>query len=189
MQDPDTWVDQYGDYLYRFALSRIQDPETAQDLVQETFLAALDSKNKFEGRSTERTWLTGILRHKIIDYLQKQVREQSFADIDDLSDGVEEFFDKKGTWKLGPAEWVANPTTLLEQKEFLEIFYRCLSEIGDRLSRAFQLREMDGLSTDEICKLLNITATNYWVTIYRARMRMRYCLEVNWFGNKSVKEN
>lgn len=186
--DPELWVDQYGDYLFRFVHSRVRDSRVAEDLVQETFLAALRARKTFDGRSAERTWLTGILKHKIVDYIRKQSRELPVDNIESLADLSDEFFDDKGRWKVGPVKWIADPTKLYEQKEFLEIVYRCLSKLTDRLSKAFTLREMDGLSTEEICKVLNITATNCWVLLYRARMGMRHCLEVNWFGKIPGKE-
>lgn len=186
--DPELWVDQYGDYLFRFAHSRIRDSGVAEDLVQETFLSALRARNTFDGRSAERTWLIGILKHKIVDYIRKQSRELPVDNIESLADFADEFFNDKGRWKVGPVKWAVDPTKLYEQKEFLEIFYRCLSKLTDRMSKAFTLREMDGLSTEEICKVLKITATNCWVLLYRARMEMRRCLEVDWFGKRPGKE-
>ena len=179
--DPSIWVDQYGDYLYGYAFSRIQDPALAEDLVQETFVAALKSHERFEGHSSERTWLTSILRHKVVDHLRKASREQPMENLDVSAASMDEHFDEKGKWKAGPAKWKTNPTELLEQKDFLRVLSHCLSGLSGNLAKVFRLREMDGLSTDEICKVLNITATNCWVILHRARMGMRKCLEVNWF--------
>ncbi|MFC1858485.1 sigma-70 family RNA polymerase sigma factor [Thermodesulfobacteriota bacterium] len=188
MKNPETWVDEYGDQLYQFAFTRVHDSEIAADLVQETFLAGLKSKDRFEGRSSMRTWLTGILKHKIIDHLRKKNREYPVTDIELYVDTLGEFFDKSGHWKTGPAKWIANPSKLYEQQEFLEIFYQCLSGLTSRLADAFKLREIDGLSTDEICKVLSITATNLWVLLHRARMKLRGCLERNWFEKEVMKE-
>ncbi len=101
---------------------------------------------------------------------------------------MDEHFDDKGEWKVGPAKWTVNPTELLEQKEFWRVFYRCVSKLSGRLAQAFVLRELDGLSSDEIRKILNISATNSYVMLYRARMRIRECLEVNWFGHEKAGE-
>ena len=188
--DPETWVDQYGDYLYRYAISRIHDSAVAEDLVQETFLAALNAKEGFEGRSTEKTWLTGILKYKIIDHIRKISRERPTDNIESSADAMHEHFDEKGGWKVGPAKWSVNPRELLEQKEFWKVFYRCLSKLSGRLAQVFAFRELEGLSSEEIRKILNISATNSYVMLYRARMRMRDCLEVNWLDHgKERKQN
>jgi RNA polymerase sigma-70 factor (ECF subfamily) len=188
--DPEAWVDQYGDYLYRYAISRIHEPAVAEDLVQETLLAALQGKEGFKGRSSEKTWLTGILKYKIIDHIRKKSREQPTDTIELVADTVHEHFDDKGKWKVGPAKWTVNPTELLKQKQFWKVFYSCLSKLSERLAKAFVLRELDGLSSQEIREILNISATNSYVMLYRARMRMRDCLEVNWLGHGKVrKEN
>ena len=178
--DPETWVDEYGDYLYRFALSRIKDPVIAEELVQETFLAALRSLKNFQGRSSGRTWLSAILKHKIIDHYRKKNHEESRDDMESFTDSTDHFFNQKGAWEHRPGKWSSNPMKLYEQQEFMEIFYRCLSELPKRLGRTFMLREVDGLSTEEICKILNITATNCWVILYRSRMQLRRCLDSRW---------
>lgn len=186
--DPEKWVVDYGDYLYRYALSRVQDPATAEDLVQETFLAALRAQGGFRGESSERTWLTGILKHKVIDHIRRKSRERPVNDIEASVDSLDERFDDKGHWKVGPAKWTVNPRKLLEQKEFWKVFYSCLSKLSDRLARALVLREMDGLSSDEIRKIFNISETNTYVLLHRARMRMRRCLDVNWLEKETVGE-
>lgn len=186
--DPEKWVVDYGDYLYRYALSRVQDPATAEDLVQETFLAALRAQGGFRGQSSERTWLTGILKHKVIDHIRRKSRERPVNDIEASVDSLDERFDDKGHWRVGPAKWTVNPRKLLEQKEFWKVFYSCLSKLSDRLAQALVLREMDGLSSDEIRKIFNISETNTYVLLHRARMRMRRCLDVNWLEKETVGE-
>ncbi len=178
--NPDSWVEQYGDYLYRFALSRIQDPSVAEDLVQDTFLAALGAYDKFKGQSSERTWLTAILKHKLVDHLRKKSREQPVEDVETHLKAIDEFLDGKGRWKLGPSKWTFNPVKHLEQKQFWEVFTKCLSDLPTRLGHAFKLREMDGLNCDDICNVLDITPSNCWIMLYRARMHLRRCLEHNW---------
>ena len=185
--DPETWVDQHGDYLYSYALSRIKDPTTAEDLVQETLLAALKEQEGFEGRSSLRTWLIAILKHKVVDYLRKRSREQPLDDREPDVDGSDAFFDEKGNWMLRPAKWTTDPTELLEQKEFWEVFTRCLSDLPVRQAQAFQLREMDGLDCSKICNVMEITASNCWVILYRARMNMRHCIQANWFDHQEDK--
>ncbi len=182
LSDPEIWVDDYADSLYRYALARVKDPSVAEDLVQETFLAALGARKNFKGQSTTRTWLIAILKHKIIDHIRKKTREQDSDKLESLTDGIDINFADRGDWHLRPTKWAKNPIKLYEQKEFMDVLYRCLAELPERQATAFMLREMDGLSTDEICKELGITATNSWVMLYRARMTLRRCLETRWMG-------
>jgi RNA polymerase sigma-70 factor (ECF subfamily) len=182
LKNPEDWVDQHGDYLYRFALSRIKDPTVAEDLVQETYLAAMQSRKNFKGLSPPRTWLIAILKHKLVDYFRKQSREKPSEDIEMIGETVASQFDTSGGWKIRPQKWIVNPQKQYEQKEFIAILYRCLGELPGRLAEAFILREIEELNTEEICKVLNITATNSWVMLYRARAYLRSCLEKNWFS-------
>ena len=186
--DPETWLDQYGDYLYRFALARIEDKAAAEDLVQETFLAALNGRKSFKGHSSVKTWLSAILKHKIVDYLRKKSREKVINDTDTITESVDGFFHRNGNWKIRPEKWNMDPSKIYEQREFMGTFYKCLSELPDRLSKAFMLREMQGYSTKDICNDLQVSSTNSWVMLYRARMLLRRCLELFWF-NKTKEEN
>ena len=180
LDDPQIWVDEYGDSLYRFAQARVKDPSIAEDLVQETFLAGLGARKNFKGRSSTRTWLIAILKHKIVDYIRKKTREQDTDKLESMTNGIDVNFTDRGDWKLRPNKWARNPMKLYEQKEFMDVLYNCLAELPDRQAKAFMLREINGLSTEEICKELNISATNSWVILYRARMLLRGCLENNW---------
>lgn len=184
LPDPDIWVDQYGDYLLRYTLLRLRDPELAKDAVQETLLAALHARDHFAGQSSERTWLVGILKHKIVDCIRKISRERPVEDVESLTRPVEEFFDETDHLKAISTDWTDDPGKVLERREFLEILERCLSKLPSRLSTAFALCEMDGLSGQEICKTLNISTTNLHVMLYRARTQLRHCLEINWFGSE-----
>jgi RNA polymerase sigma-70 factor (ECF subfamily) len=188
MSDPETWVDQYGDYLYHYALSRIHNPTVAEDLVQETFLAALNSRKNFEGLSSERTWLTSILKHKTIDHIRKMVREQPQEDFETFRESENDLFDEKGRWKMKPADWNVNPEKLMDRKEFWGVINKCLSDLPTRLEQAFRLREMDGFDCKEICNVLDITASNCWVMLYRARASVRHCMEINWFGTNNKED-
>ena len=189
IENPESWVDQYGDFLYHFTLSRIKDPSIAEDLVQETFLAALKARKNFQGRSTARTWLIAILKHKIVDYIRKQVREHASDKVESMldtsaNDPVDSSFNDEGDWRIRPSKWAIDPMKLYEQKEFMDTLYQCLGELPERQAEAFMMREIDGLSTEEICKLLNISATNSWVMLYRARMWLRRCLEKSWLSTE-----
>jgi RNA polymerase sigma-70 factor (ECF subfamily) len=180
LDDPAIWVDQYGDLLYRFALARVKDPSFAEDLVQETFLAALGSRKNFRGQSTTRTWLIAILKHKIIDHVRKKTREKDSDKIETMTNGIDVNFTDQGKWHIKPGRWTRNPMKLYQQKEFLDVLYECLAKLPDRQAEAFMKREIEGLSTEQICKELDITATNSWVLLYRARMLLRRCLESSW---------
>jgi len=181
--DPKDWVDRYGDYLYRYALLRLRDPARAEDIVQETFLSALGSRKNFRKLSSEKTWLVGILKHKIADDSRKTRRSRSEDNLEPMDDVADQAFDEKGKWKVGPLRWNALPDILLEQREFWEVFRRCLSDLPSRLADAFHLREMEQLSSREICKVLEISSTNFLVRMHRARRFLRDCLERNWFGD------
>lgn len=180
--NPHTWLDQHGDFLYRYALARLGRAEAAEDLVQETFLAALRGRQQFQGNSSERTWLVGILKHKIIDQLRRQHREQPVSDLGaDAADS--ELFDSKGHWKKMPRAWNA-PDANLENAEFWTAFGRCLSKLPGRLAQAFSLREIDDLASREICETLAVTPGHLSVLLHRARLGLWRCLSANWFANE-----
>jgi len=185
LPEPATWVDQHGDFLFRFALCRVRDRTVAEDLVQETFLAALHARKNFSRRSAERTWFVGILKHKIVDHVRRQFREQPVSSINSSGEMGEYPFDKKGGWQVKPVNWSSNPSESLEKKEFWEVFRHCLESLPQRLGTVFSLREMDKLPTDEICEALKITPGNLGVLLYRARMGLRRCLEINWFSTET----
>jgi RNA polymerase sigma-70 factor, ECF subfamily len=182
VDEPEAWVDAYGDGLYRFALSRVGAPHVAEDLVQETFLAALAGRADFGGRSAVRTWLMAILKHKIVDHFRRNGRETPAEDAGRIADAADDPFDDRGRWNPRPPRWHTDPGEVHEQKEFLDVLYRCLSEIPERQADAFMMREIDGRSTEEIRKELGITSSNCWVMLYRARMGLRNCLERRWLA-------
>jgi len=175
-------IEQQRAYLLRFARLQLRDRDAAEDAVQETLLAALGAEASYAGRSELRTWLTGILKHKIIDAIRRASREPQ-ASLDDSDDAaaLEELFDRSGHWGAPVAAW-RDPDASLEQAQFFEVLEACLAGLPAKAARAFMMREHMGLETDEICKELGITPTNCWVMLYRARMALRLCLEARWFG-------
>ena len=183
-------LDPHRNYLLRVARMQLRDEALAEDVVQETLLAAL-SGSGFSGKSSLRTWLTGILKHKVVDAIRKKQREPTVAsafgdiememDIEDL-DGM---FKENGAWDARPADW-GNPEAALDRRQFFEMMDFCLEKLPPNTARAFMLREVMELETDEICKELTITANNLWVILYRARMSLRQCLEQNWFAGKGA---
>ncbi|MDP8224288.1 MAG: sigma-70 family RNA polymerase sigma factor [Candidatus Lernaella stagnicola] len=186
MTDPSGWLDQYGNYLYRYAMYRLGNPDTAEELVQETFIAALKSRENFSGKSSERTWLVGILKHKIIDHLRKIYRERALVEELGTDVTLEGEFRSDGHWADGPQKWDTDPMEVINQKQFWETLQSCLEGLPKETAQAYVLREVDGLSSEEICKVMNITPNNLWVRLHRARMGLRRCLEKNWFGRDNV---
>ncbi len=175
------WLNEHSDYLYRFALARLRDPHLAEDVVQETFLAAIKSPS-FAEQSAPRTWLTGILKHKIIDVMRKNVREVAASDLmDDEDANVDDFFDEKGHWTDKPQAWNM-PTDALEQKQFLGVLQTCIDKLPAKAAQIFMMRDVQETDNEEICKELNISSTNAWVMLYRARLGLRKCLEINWLS-------
>ena len=164
-------------YLLRYASLQLRDSQAAEDAVQETLLAALAGEAGFGQRASLRTWLTGILKHKIIDALRKASREAPAAGEDEF----EALFDERGHWIEMPAAW-SDPDASLDQKRFFAALELCLSRLPVKTAQTFMMREHMGLETDEICKELAVTATHCWVLLYRARMALRECLTKEWFG-------
>lgn len=185
---PDKWVERYGDALYAFAIMRIHRPEVAEDLVQDTFVSAYKAKDSFLSNASEKTWLISILKRKIIDYFRKKStqNELNIFDKDAKDDFMNHFFDKEtsGHWAEGgtPQQWGKDFETTVESNEFQEILGNCLGKIPPKSAAVFTLKNMDDLSSEEICKELGITPSNYWVLMHRAKLQLRECLEKNWFG-------
>jgi RNA polymerase sigma-70 factor (TIGR02943 family) len=183
--NPDTWVDEHGDSLYRYALIRVRRPEIAEDLVQETLFAAVRTSAKFRGSSSERSWLYGILKNRISDYFRKLAQEVSFTDLEFLEDEMShKCIDQGWNHALGPTEWKPGPEAALDRKEFWKTFGSCLGKLPPRVADVFMLREMEQMDTTQICEMLRISQSNLWVMLHRARMALRECLELNWFERK-----
>lgn len=179
-------LDAHRRYLLRVARLQLRDGDLAEDVVQDTLVAALAGRQGFSGRSTVRTWLTGILKHKIVDAIrQKQRRPIAAAELDEEGDleTLDPLFADGGGWQTPPASW-GDPEGAMSQQEFMEVLERCLERLPPATARVFAMREILELSTDEICKELTITANNLWVILYRARMALRQCLEQHWFAAK-----
>jgi RNA polymerase sigma-70 factor, ECF subfamily len=177
---PEDWVDAYGDYLYRYALSRLRDDASAQDAVQETFLAGIKGLERFDGRVDVKYWLRGILRNKIVDHIRKSVREHPIDDREGM-DIVDSFsFKAFGIANRKPRPWQFDPHREYEKTEFWTVFESCLSGLKDTMRQAFTLKMLEGMPSDEICKVLNIEPNNLWVLNHRARNQLKTCLEAKW---------
>ncbi|MCB0353243.1 MAG: sigma-70 family RNA polymerase sigma factor [Bdellovibrionales bacterium] len=178
--DPEHWLEAHGNYLFRYAFSRVNSRELAEELVQETLLSAIRGVSGFEGRSTVRTWLVGILKNKIIDHLRRASRKESKEVLTDEDDVLDRQFNRLGIWSTIFGDWARDPDQVLEQKEFFRTLEGCLRKIPERSQRAFMLKTFENTDSDEICKILNISASNLWVSLHRCRLALRECLDKNW---------
>jgi len=178
-------VESHRGYLLRFATAKLRDGDQAEEVVQEALLAALEGVGSFAGQSSLRTWLTSILKFKIIDYQRRVISDRAHfasAPDEDQEDPawMDRMFDDTGHWAPRLAEWT-NPDNALQQKQFFETFERCMDKLPKAASRVFFKREVMGVDTEEICKEESITASNCWVMLHRARLALRECLDRNWF--------
>jgi len=179
--DPATWVDSYGDTLYRYALLKTANPEVAEDLVQETLIAALKARDSFRQESSEKTWMIGILKHKIMDYFRSHAREQAVNAGEDALEHDDSLFDDSGHWRNPMSAW-NDPHQALENQDFLSILEACIENLPERHAELFMLSEFRDLDNDALCKILDISSTNnLWVLLSRVRARLRDCLDKNWF--------
>lgn len=182
------WVENYTDELFKWALYKLPSRETAEDAVQETFMAAYQSWDKFNGESSPKTWLYAILNNKIKDYFRKEIRnivvtesrllpqneERSFLDI---------FFDENGTWKkeMRPRHWESDEESLLDNGAFTRVLHDCLNKLPELWNKVVILKYLEEKKGNDICKETELSPTNYWQILYRARLQLRECLERNWF--------
>ena len=186
--DPEQWMTEHGDYLFAYALGRVRDKTVAEDLVQETFLSGLRGISGFRGSSSLRTWLVSILKHKILDYYRDRYRRGVDASSADEED--ETSFRREGDWRghweprNAPRQWPVTEQTAVEEAELRQILDECVSKLPQRLRLVFTMREIDEMGTVEICKVLDISTTNLWVMLHRARLKLRRCVEFHWLGER-----
>ncbi len=186
---PEYWVDRYGDYLFRFALSRLRDESEAEEIVQETFLKGIRSQHQFTGRGSQRGWLMSILKRKIIDFMRARAREQNRRPQIDDFDPTALLFDIDGRWKPGVL-----PTFTAEQElqsdEFWNVVRECLASIPQRQADVFVLSVLDEMDSDKICQELDITPSNMWVRLHRARLGLAKCVGSKWLetGREQIDE-
>ena len=180
----DLWVDRYGDLMYRYTLVRVKNTDTAEEIVQATFFAALQSQDRFEGRSTEKSWLFGILKHKIMDHFRQAHRERSL-DLLPEDDPDPCTFDSTGHWNQMPKSWGMTPDQAAENRQLQEALKTCMDRLSDKFRQVFVLKEIEGLDTQNICNEFNIKPTNLWVILHRTRNQLKKCLETHWFNKDS----
>jgi RNA polymerase sigma-70 factor (ECF subfamily) len=180
VSDPSTWVDQYGDYLFCYALIRVRNRDLAENVVQETFLAALKGRASFSGRSSEKTWMTGILKHKLIDQFRKSCREKSITELQsDPEQSMDQFYDMAAGSSWHARDWMPDQLARLYSKEFWEVLRACLKKLPEPIMAAFVMRMLDGHGSKVVCQELGITHQNLWVRMHRARYQLRVLLENN----------
>jgi len=179
--DSSKWIALYADQLYFFAYSRTKNQAVSEDLVQDTFFSALKAKDNFKGKSTEKTWLYSILKNKIIDYYRKSSTKNELNTLDDDDKNTDAYFLTNGYWKNseGFVSSKDEASKLVESKEFYSILDKCLEHLPQKTKLAFRYKHIDDLDTEEICKELNISPSNYWVLLHRARLSLRDCLTKN----------
>jgi len=188
--DPTRWIDDYGDALYRFAFYRVNNAALAEDLVQDTFLAGIRAQDRYSGKASVKTWLTGILKNKIIDHYRKKDRTRSMAEMATFFEREEaELFSQDGHWNFdhpgAPSDWRAEQIESIDRSEFMEHFHTCAAKLPERIRQVFIMREVDGIASPEICEAMGITPQNLWTILHRARMALRACLEKSFIGNTS----
>lgn len=178
--EPDAWVDAYGDYLFRYANSRLHDSNAAEEVVQETFLSAIRYQHQFAGTGSQRGWLMGILKRKIIDFVRARARRRVQQMGDEEQDPTALMFDENGRWKAGSLPDIG-PDTKVESSELWGVVQECLSRLPRGQADVFALSVMEEMETEEICKELSISPSNLWVRLHRARLGLAKCVGSKWF--------
>jgi len=168
--------------LIRFARLQLRNDEWAEDAVSDTIMAVLEKPQAFQQQSSLKTYVTGILKHKIIDQLRAKRREIQIDPLEGESDddAFDSLFQADGHWHSPPRDW-GDPHAACERREFFDVLQACIDHLPAKIGRIFMMREWLELETEEICKELAISSSNCWVMLYRARMRLRECLDLNWF--------
>ncbi|HEY6168811.1 MAG TPA: sigma-70 family RNA polymerase sigma factor [Verrucomicrobiae bacterium] len=176
------WLEAHGDYLFNFAVGQVRDTSVAEDLVQETFLAALKSRDRFSGQSSDRTWLTGILRHKIYDHLRRVCRHRTVYTEGSPARQDQEAWDEAALWLHDVVDECVQPSRRLELQEFRTNLEMALGKLPPRIAQVFQLYEIEERPNREVCTQLGISESNLWVMLHRARKQLREHLASWWHG-------
>lgn len=176
--NPNEWVNKYADALYAYTVVRVNDSGLAEDIVQDTFLSAWKARDTYQGQASEKNWLYTICKNKIIDHYRKQSR--NIVQPSNKEEAM--YFDEQEHWtgETAPNEWGINYDQPVETKEFYTILEKCKMKLKDVQQSVFVMKYMEDLDSNEICKALNITPSNFWVLIHRAKLHLRKCLEKNW---------
>ncbi|QDT10847.1 sigma-70 family RNA polymerase sigma factor [Planctomycetes bacterium K23_9] len=187
--NPANWVDDYGDYLFRYAKSRLRDPGAAEEVVQETFLAGVRYSRQYSGSGSERGWLMGILKRKIVDHIRARAKHNQELVYEDEHDPSEQLFDAAGNWKPGAINWSPPPDQEIEMQELQFVVQGCLETLPENQAAVFVLSAMEEMDTDEVCRELDITPSNMWVRIHRARVGLAKCVSAKWQVDQNIGTN
>lgn len=182
--NPNEWVKSYGQLMYQYAFARVSDSDEAADLIQETLLAALKGLDNFKGEASEKNWLFSILKNKIVDFYRRKASNRNTQQLPELNEGDDAWFNGEGSWQTSsrPVDWNYSQTTT-ERKELHTIIEQCKEDLKEVQRQVFVLKYMEERDADFICKVLNISASNYWVLLHRCRLQMRTCVEHYWLKN------
>ncbi len=181
--DPDKWVELYGDYLYRFAMSRLSDPGASEDAVQETFLAAIKGIDNYDSKKVDfKYWLRGILRNKTVDYIRKRVREMPAGELSDYDEEQNSLQKFAGIPHRDVESFKFSPQTQYDKKEFWQIFNKCLLGLKSPMKEIYILKEVESEKSEDICKEFNISSNNLWVIVHRSRSALKKCLNSSWMN-------
>ncbi len=186
--NPDVWVDEYGDYLFRYALSRLRDENAAEEVVQETFLAGVRFQDRYTGQGAERAWLLGILKRKIVDHVRRRTRYNRDGSYEGSNDPSDKMFDQNGNWKTGAFPTVT-PAMEVESKEVWDVVKGCLEHLPQGQQDAFVLSVMEEMPSEEVCEALEITPANLWVRLHRARLGLAQCVGSRWLHDEEVPQH
>ena len=180
--NPENWVKEYGDYLYGYAYSRMRDANAAEEVLQETLLAGVKYSGQYAGKGSVRGWLIAILKRKIIDYFRARKKHAgaSLSDDDDAFDPSTVLFDQQGNWKPGTFKWAPSPEKNLEMSELSDVVQECLKGIPKGHADVFVLSVMEEMDSAAICEQLDITPSNMWVRMHRARLGLAKCVSEKW---------
>lgn len=187
--EPQFWIEAYGDYLFRYANARLRDANAAEEVVQDTFLNGIKYHLQYSGAGTERAWLLGILKRKIIDYVRKRNRQAKVGQYEDDHDPTNQLFDAKGNWNKKAIPWSIPPDQKIESSELWDIVRDCLTHLPSGQADVFTLSVMEGLDSDEVCETLEISPSNMWVRMHRARLGLAKCVGGKWFGSDEVNND
>jgi RNA polymerase sigma-70 factor (ECF subfamily) len=184
MLEPAKWVERYADSLLRHTLFRVKDLETAEDIVQDVFLSAYKSRDNYTGAANEKTWLFAILKNKIIDHYRSKLHKLSQL-TEPVSTYESYYFNETDDdhWhdNTAPRDWASDAISPWEQKELNAVLHDCIGKLPEKMSAVFSLKFLEDADTEKICKDLQITSSNYWVLMHRAKLQLRECIEKNWF--------
>ena len=181
-----SWIEEHSSYLLGYTRKYFRSRELCEDLVQETFLAAVEAIEGFQGRSAPRTWLVGILRHKILDRIRAKSRDKEKLVEDPDLELLSKLFDEREHWRpeTGPLVWNSAPDKVVRNKEFLGTLQECLAKLPERIREIFLLREFEELSREEIAEKLGLKENHIGVLLFRSRADLQNCLQMNWLTAK-----